>query len=128
MFGAGADAWAVPPPQVLGGPSPSRRPLFTLKVLFPSSKLRDGWSRPTFFRSCRLICSDKEGSKMCTICHQMLTIASASGAPPVLPRPSCGTYDVPHSLLIALTQSLAMHAASGPSLLVSCSNPTRIFE
>jgi len=34
---------------------------------------------------------------MYTNCHQMLTIASASGAPPVLPGPSCGTYDVPHS-------------------------------
>src|SRR6218665_2774216 len=53
--------------------------------------------RPTFFRSCRLICSGKEGPNMYTICHQMLIIASASEVPPVLPRPSCGTYDAPHT-------------------------------
>src|SRR6218665_1816874 len=45
-------------------------------LLFQTSR----WlARPTFFRSCRLICSDKEGSKMYTICRQMLTIASTSG-------------------------------------------------
>src|SRR6218665_3297485 len=48
--------------------------------------------RPTFFRSCRLICSDTEGPKMYTICRQMLTIASASGAPPAPPLP---TRDAP---------------------------------
>src|SRR6218665_2701517 len=96
---------------------PRSPPLFTLKVLFSSFKLRDGLSRPTCFRSCRLICSDKEVPKMCTIFHQMLTIASASGAPPVLRRPSCGTCDVPHSLLIALTQSLAMACSFGPFTL-----------
>src|SRR6218665_3573972 len=59
-----------------------------LKVF--SSKLRDGFLGLRFFRStcCRLICSDKEGPTMYTICHQILTIGSASGAPPVLPRPS----------------------------------------
>jgi len=50
---------------------------------------------------------------MYTICHQMLTIASASGAPPVFPKPSCGTYDVPHTLH---SRSLAL-AAPGPSCL-----------
>ena len=40
---------------------------------------------------------------MYTNCHQMLTIASAFGAPPVFPGPSCGIYDVP--ILLAFTQS-----------------------
>jgi len=49
---------------------------------------------------------------MYTICHQMLTIASASGAPPVLPRPNCGSYYVHYiGLLLAFTQSLAIAAS-----------------
>src|SRR6218665_3087874 len=39
---------------------------------FSSSKLWDGLARPTFFRRCRLICSDKGGPTMYTNCHQML--------------------------------------------------------
>jgi len=51
---------------------------------------------------------------MYTICHPILTIGSASGAPPVLPDPAEELTTFP--ILLAFTQSLAI-AASGLSCL-----------
>jgi len=55
---------------------------------------------------------------MYTICHQMLTIASASGTPPVLPcrGPDPAAELTKFSILLAFMQSLAIRA-SGPSCL-----------
>src|SRR6218665_4131302 len=45
---------------------------------------------------------------MYTICHQMLTIASTSKVPPVLPHPAAEHTTFP--ILVAFTQSLAVAA------------------
>jgi len=61
---------------------------------------------------------------MYTILHQILTIASASWAPP---RPSCGAYDAPHTY--------CLHASGNAGVkrnffrtFRACGYPARTFE